>query len=157
RQPAAARMPSKGRGVMEPDLQDLLALWLGDHDPGEERRAELLARLRTDTAFRSAFAEEIRLLGMLKAVQSPEPRWLRLEDEVGWSARQRDGVEAFAGRILGEWERRSRNRRWWRWSLATAAALLVATGLYLATRAGPGTAVPPGPMAAAEDLIAKVI
>src|SRR5262245_33238009 len=124
-------MPSKGRGVMEPDLQDLLALWLGDHDPGEERRAELLARLHADTAFRRAFAEEIRLLGMLKAVQSPEPRWLRLEDVVGWSARQREDVEALTGRVLGEWERRRRGRRWLLAALATAASLLLAVGLYL--------------------------
>ncbi len=116
---------------MEQDLQDLLALWLGDHDPGEERRTALLARLRNDADFRRAFAEEIRLLGMLKAAQSPEPRWLRLEDEVGWSARQHEGVEAFAGRVLGEWERRRRKRLWGRLSLAAAAAVLLAAGLYV--------------------------
>ena len=70
---------------MDQDLQDLLALWLGDHDPGEERRAALLARMRADEAFRGAFVAEIHLHGMLKAVQSPEPRWLRLEDAIGWS------------------------------------------------------------------------
>ena len=31
--------------MMDRDLQDLLAFWLGDHDPGEERRTALLARL----------------------------------------------------------------------------------------------------------------
>jgi hypothetical protein len=142
---------------MDQDLQDLLALWLGDHDPGEERRAALLERLRTDTDFRRAFAEEVRLLGMLKAVQSPEPRWLRLEDEVGWSARQREGVEALAGRVLGEWERRRRRRRWGRWSLATAAAVLLSAGLYVTFLSGPGPRTRPETPAAGGGKVATVI
>ena len=59
---------------MDTDLRDLLAAWLGEEDPGEERRLALLARLRNDVAFRGAFIDEIRLLGMLKVVQSSEPR-----------------------------------------------------------------------------------
>jgi hypothetical protein len=124
---------------MGPDLQDLLALWLGDHEGTEERRAALLARLRSDADFRRAFIDEIRLLGMIKAVQSPEPRWLRLEDEVGWSARPRASVEALAVGVVGEWQRRQA-RRWVRWSLAVAAAVLVAVGLYMSLRPVP----PPG-------------
>ena len=42
--------------------------------------------MRQDEAFRRAFVSEIHMLGMLKVVQSAEPRWLRLEDELGWSA-----------------------------------------------------------------------
>jgi hypothetical protein len=124
---------------MNPDLQDLLALWLGDHDPGEARRAALVARLRDDGPFRRTFVGEIRLLGMLKAVQSPEPRWLRLEDESGWSARQRQDVEALTRRVIGHEKRRLRVRRWLKWSLAGAAAavVLLAAGLYLALRPGP--------------------
>jgi hypothetical protein len=128
---------------MDQDLQDLLALWLGDHDPGEQRRDALLARLRGDEDFRRAFVEEIRLLGMLRAVQSSEPRWLRLEDEVGWSARQREDVEALARRVVREGERRLRARRWLRRSLAVAAAALVVAGLYLAFR--PGAQAPDAP------------
>src|SRR5262245_41839826 len=117
---------------MDQDLQDLLALWLSDHDPGDERRAALLARLRADEAFRSAFVAEIRMLGMLKAVQSPEPRWLRLEDAIGWSAGRPEEVEVLAERVVGEWERRKKNRRRLRWSLAiAAAALIVVAGLPL--------------------------
>ena len=122
---------------MDQDLQDLLALWLGDHDPGEARRSALLARLQSDDAFRRAFVEEIRLLGMVRAVQSSEPRWLRLEDEVGWSARQSADVEALAARVMQHSQRRSITRRRLRWSLAAAAAVLLATGMYLATRPGP--------------------
>jgi hypothetical protein len=121
---------------MNPDLQDLLALWLGDHDPGEARRDALLARLRDDADFRNAFVEEIRLLGMLRAVQSSEPRWLRLEDEVGWSARQREDIETLAQKVIREGRRRLRLRRVARWSGWVIAAGLVAACLFLAFRPG---------------------
>ena len=119
---------------MDQDLQDLLALWLSDHDPGEARREALLARLRGDDVFRRAFVEEIRLLGMLRAVQSAEPRWLRLEDEAGWSARPREDVETLAVRVVREGRRRLRTRRLVRGALAVAAGFLVAAGLILALR-----------------------
>jgi hypothetical protein len=119
--------------MMDQELQDLLACWLGDHDPGPVRRDALLARLRCDDDFRRAFVGEIRLLGILKAVQAPEPRWLRLEDEIGWSARQREDVDALARRVVREGERRLRVRWRLRWSLA-AVAVLVVVGLYLALR-----------------------
>jgi hypothetical protein len=130
---------------MDRDLEDMLALWLGDHDPGEARRDALLARLRTDADFRRAFVEEIRLLGMLRAVQSAEPRWLQLEDEIGWSARERTDVEALARRVAGEGQGMAgrpgrsassgqQRRRLVPWALALAAAALVAVGLYYGFR-----------------------
>lgn len=121
---------------MDQDLRDLLALWLGDHDPGEVRRAALLARLRGDAAFRRAFVEEVYLLGALKAVQSAEPRWLRLEDEIGWSARQREDVDALAANVLRAVRRRARGRRLARSAAGLAAALVVAGGLALVFRPG---------------------
>jgi hypothetical protein len=66
---------------MDPDLQDLLTAWLGGEMEAERRRA-LVERLRTDTGFRSSFVAELRMHGMLKAVQATEPRWLLLEDEL---------------------------------------------------------------------------
>jgi hypothetical protein len=126
---------------MDQDLQDLLALWLGDHDPGPERREALLARLRGNDAFRRAFVEDIRLLGMLRAVQSSEPRWLRLEDLIGWSAGCPTDVEALAQRVVREGRRWLRTRRLVRWSAAVAAvaaAVAVAVGVFLGPRpAGP--------------------
>src|SRR5262245_11380106 len=117
---------------MDRDLEDLLALWLGGHDPGEARRDALLARLRTDAAFRRAFVEEIRLLGMLRAVQSAEPRWLQLEDEIGWSARQRADDGGLAKRVVQEGKRLARKRRLVRWSVVAAAAVvLVAVAFFL--------------------------
>jgi hypothetical protein len=118
---------------MDADLQALLALWLGDHDPGEERRQALLARLRSDPAFRQTFVEEIRLLGMLRAVQSSQPRWLRLEDESGWSAPQCLDAETLALRVTQEGQRRARVGRIVRWSVA-AAVLLIGLGVFLVFR-----------------------
>ena len=117
---------------MDQDLQDLLAVWLGDHDPGETRREALLERLRRDHDFRRNFVEELRLLGMLRAVQSSEPRWLRLEDEIGWSVGQRADVEALVRQVLQKGDRLVRIRRWQRWPPAVAAIVLLAVGLYVA-------------------------
>ena len=85
--------------MMEPDLADLMAAWLG-RETEPARREELLARLRADEAFRRAFVDEIRMLGMLKTVQSPESRWLRLEDELGWSSDESSRVEPLEDRII---------------------------------------------------------
>jgi hypothetical protein len=94
---------------------------------------------------------------MLKAVQSSEPRWLRLEDESGWSARPREDIEALAERVVREGERRRRARRWRRRSLAAAAAVLLAVGLYLALRPGPAPDVRPESAAAGGVEIATAI
>ena len=86
---------------MDEDLRDLLSAWLGG-EIDAARGDELLARVRQDEAFRRAFVDEIRMLGMLRAVQSTEPRWLRLEDELGWSAAERaDGRRRSR---TGSWE-----------------------------------------------------
>lgn len=131
---------------MDEDLRDLLALWLGDHDPGATRRDALLSRLRHDETFRRTFLEEIRLLGMLRAVQSSEPRWLRLEDEIGWSARQHEDIEALAQKVVQQ-GRRIRHRATRLWAAAAAAAVLVAAGLFFlarrSDRATPHAASPP--------------
>ena len=61
--------------MMEPDLRDLLSAWLGTECEAP-RYDELLARVRQDETFRRAFVSEIRMLGMLKVVQSAEPMFL---------------------------------------------------------------------------------
>ena len=84
---------------MDPDLRDLLAAWLGGGGEAA-RRDELLARVRRDEGFRRAFVDEIRMLGMLRAVQAAEPRWLRLEDELGWIAAERATQEALKEGVM---------------------------------------------------------
>jgi hypothetical protein len=129
---------------MDPDLQDLLAFWRGDRDPGDARRDALLARLRADADFRQAFVEEIRMLGMLRAVQASEPRWLRLEDEIGWTARPGGDVEALAQAVVRAGRRRFHRRRLARWAAGVAAALLLVGALVTVVQRDPGPAPDPG-------------
>jgi hypothetical protein len=141
--------------VIDADLQDLLALWLGDHDPGEERRATLLSRLHIDAPFRRAFVEEIRLHGMLRAVQSAEPRWLRLEDATGWSAHRPHDVETLVARVAAAGQRLRPRRRRLPALAAVAAAVLILVALVLALR--PHTAPePPAPPEPPVDVAAVI-
>ena len=86
--------------MIDPDLNDLLAGWFGNELPPDRAEA-LIDRLRTDDAFRLDFVAEIRMLGMLKAVQSPESRWLRLEDELGWSVANSPAERSLEDRVVG--------------------------------------------------------
>lgn len=110
---------------MDADLRDLLSAWLGNEDPGEERRQELLERLRHDADFRAAFVAEINMLGMLKAAQAPEPRWLRLADELGWSRQEEAPVAALENRIMQQVRAESgrRGRVWLGLALAASVAI----------------------------------
>jgi len=66
---------------MNDDLRDFLTAW-GGGELEESRYDALLERLRTDPIFRQECARQIHMLGMLKVVQAPSPRWLRLEEEL---------------------------------------------------------------------------
>lgn len=130
---------------MERDLLDLLAAFTGG-EIGAPRREELLARLRSDAEFRRAFAGEIGTLGRLRAVQSPEPRWLALEDRLGGSPRG-DFEQRVLARAGGEFRRRTFLRR-----LGAAAALLVLAGTaFLIGRR------PPAPLPAAPELAVATV
>jgi Concanavalin A-like lectin/glucanases superfamily len=130
---------------MDQDLIDLLAAWKGD-EPGAERLDQLVARLREDEAFQQAFVDEIWMLGMLKVVQSMEPRWLKLQDELGWSSSAPPGQtreeEAFLQRVEDGLPRRRAPRRAW-WALAATAALVAAVVLVARGRPRPGPAAEP--------------
>ncbi len=67
---------------MHEDLHELIAAWLGE-EIGDERRERLCERLRIDSEFRAAFVTEARTFAMLRVVQTAEPRWLSLQDELG--------------------------------------------------------------------------
>jgi hypothetical protein len=131
---------------MDQDLIDLLAAWKGD-ELGAERFDQLVARLREDEAFQQAFVEEIRLLGMLKVVQSMEPRWLKLQDVLGWQPSSVSGPtgeeEAFLQRVQDAlpW-RRSYRPTWW-WGLAASVALVAALVLLAQRSPRPGPVAQP--------------
>jgi len=142
---------------MDADLRDLLAAWMGDEEIDVERRAALLARLQSDDAFRAAFVAEIRLLGMLKVVQSSEPRWLRLEDEVGWSGKERITAEALADRVVQSVSARPRLWRPRRWALAAAAAVLLIVGGIALFRPGVAPDGQTGPASEPPQELATVV
>lgn len=111
---------------MDPDLRDLLLGWMGE-DLEPARCDELLAKLGSDHDFRKAFVAEIRMLGMLQAVQSAEPRWLSLEDELGWKAEEPVTIEAFQEQVR-QWLLVPLPRPWirgWKWAVAAVAAAVV--------------------------------
>lgn len=115
---------------MDADLRDLLSAWRGG-ELDKPRCAELLEKLRRDEKFRRAFVEETRLLGMLKAVQSTQPRWLLLEDELGWSADERAAGSALEQRVMRHIQDAPRTRRIGVWKLAALAAAVCLVGLLL--------------------------
>jgi hypothetical protein len=116
--------------MMDEDLIDLLSAWRGGEiDP--VRCEQLLARLGVDEAFQQSFVDEIRMLGMLKAVQSTEPRWLSLHEELGWASgtvkADEDHEDEVMRRVYGILPRRSSGP--WGWVSVAAAAAIFLIGL----------------------------
>lgn len=119
---------------MDQDLIDLLSAWRGA-DLAPQRCDELLLRLRRDDDFLRAFVDEIRMLGMLKAVQSAEPRWLSLQEELGWGAEddrfdvdREDEIMSRIGESLPD-----RKRRGNRTGVAVCAVLVLALAIFRLT------------------------
>lgn len=115
--------------MMDDDLIDLLSAWRGCELP-QSRCDELMERLERDEAFAQSFVDEIRLLGMLKAVQSTEPRWLALHEALGWGQKpshrtEGDHEDSIMGRLAETTPRRF-GRVSKRAGAAAAAAVLVA-------------------------------
>lgn len=116
---------------MNPDLETFLQAWTGGVDVPEADRERLLRRLEADAAFRAECVAEIRLLGMLKAVQSPSPRWLDVNDAIGLSApaplptSSADLARAVMARVRREDAAADRSRGLFRRPLAAAAVGLV--------------------------------
>lgn len=99
--------------MMDADLQTLLTAWLsGEWD--EAALAPLLQRLKSDEKFRRSFTEELALFGQLKAVQSSEPRWLKLEDLLDTALDHEASDDIFEARVmdgLGDPVHRNRPQR----------------------------------------------
>ena len=123
---------------MNPDLQSFLHAWTGGADVSDVERERLLQRFENDAAFRAECAEEIRMLGMIKAAQSRSPRWLDLHDALGVSTP--DAVETapddLASRVLDQLHlepSKTANTRWFAWRPLTAAAAGLVIGLFSAS------------------------
>ena len=123
---------------MNPDLQTFLQAWTGGADVSDAERQRLIQRLETDAAFRADCAEEIRLLGMIRASQTPSPRWLDLRDALGLSLSATDETttDDLASRVLHlvqDEPRQSRKAPWGVSSPLTAAAAGLVFGLFSAS------------------------
>ncbi|MGV3664159.1 MAG: LamG-like jellyroll fold domain-containing protein [Prosthecobacter sp.] len=120
---------------LENDLRDALIAWQ-DGDLPQERVDELLARLRSDAAFRRALAEEVWTLSLTRVAQAPAPRWLALHEALGLTGAKPDKDNETRRKALLTAVRREPVRFvnvWWQraayGSMAAAAAL--ALGLVL--------------------------
>jgi hypothetical protein len=117
---------------MDPDLQDLVAAWLRNAELSAARRDELLARLRTDDAFRKEFVEEIQMHGYVRAAQSAEPRWPLLEEAMG-GHEEGPGLEDSIMARLAQLPAPTRQRTWNPW-WAVAVFALVVVGVFVGIR-----------------------
>jgi hypothetical protein len=84
---------SRDSTLNDPAFLELIAAWHDNVELSAERQAELLARLRDDPALRRHLAEQIEFDGLVRAVQAPEARWLKLEDRLGPPADGGNGME----------------------------------------------------------------
>ena len=130
---------SRDSTLNDPAFLELIAAWHDNLELSAERQAELLARLRDDPALRRHLAEQIGFDGLVRAVQAPEARWLKLEDRLGPAADGDTAMEdsvmaAIAGGRSPVADRRAgsrRSSRAWLWSPRLLAAAL-AFGLVIA-------------------------
>ncbi len=121
---------------MEQDLQDLVAAWLRNAELPVARRDELLARLRSDDAFRREFVEEIQMHGYVRAVQSAEPRWPLLEEAMG-GHEDAPGLEDAIMARLAQMPTPTRRRTWnpW-WAFGGLAVVALAVFVMLRPPSG---------------------
>lgn len=85
--------------MMDNDLRILLAAWLtGEWDEVELESA--MTRLRKDKGLRESLAEELAMLSQSRAVQSSEPKWLKLEDALGADQDELSTDETFESRVM---------------------------------------------------------
>lgn len=133
---------------MTPDLAVFLQAWTGGGPVPDVDRERLLRRLEEDAVFRAECLAEIRMLGMLKAVQAPPPRWLDITDVLGVSASAVDAApvrelpRAVMARLARETVAAGRSRGHLDRPIAAAAAVGIVVGM-LCTSAVLGFATRP--------------
>ncbi len=132
--------------MTERDLLDSLAAFTGG-ESDEAGRQRLVEMIRTDPALRRALAAELAMIGRLRAVQTPEPRWLRLHDEIGGAAGRKDDFERRVMERAGTGFRRT--PRGLMIPAMAAAVLALAAVAWLMLRGGPARTPPSVPHVAA--------
>ena len=147
---------ARDSALNDPAFLELIAAWHDNLELSAERQAELLARLRDDPALREHLAEQIGFDGLVRAVQAPEARWLKLEDRLGPAADDDTAMEdAVMAAIAGErslaTDQRAAERpssRAWLWSprlfaAALAVGLVIAGGIAFVSSQRRGKTEPP--------------
>ncbi len=123
---------------MTPEQIELIEQYLADAIPadGAER---LLSLLGSDPAFRTEFAESLRMHGLLHAGIGPDASCERLAEVVtiGIPSGKRTLDSAVMEQIRQRGLRPDRRRRWARIAVVAAAAWVVALGLWIALREPP--------------------
>ena len=89
----------------DPDIILFLEVWQ-DEFASPETRDRLLRRMETDAAFVSEVAEQIAMLGALRASQFPEPRWLELRDLLEAEAPASPTEDSFEAAVMKQIVRR---------------------------------------------------
>jgi hypothetical protein len=120
---------------MNPDLNTFLQAWTGGGDVPAEERQRLLQCLQSDAAFRAECAEEVRLLGLAKAVQTPTPRWLDLNDALSLDNASMPDLapDDLATRVLQfvrQEPKKQTTPRWFQWRPLMAAAAGIVLGIF---------------------------
>ena len=123
---------------MNADLQTFLQAWTGGADVSDAERLRLLQLLENDAAFLAECVEEIRMLGMIKAVQAAGPRWLEMHDALGLSTAVTNDFPAddLASSVLHLVRAQPQSRvkvRWFSWRPVTTAAAGLLFGLLSAS------------------------
>jgi hypothetical protein len=105
---------------MKDDLQLLIKIWLSEEE--HESCDRLLERLQNEPEFRAAFADEVAMLGKLKAVNAGEPRLAMLEELLNSTVNRQSN---FDENIFKTLEKESKQKKIIQFAIAIAAVLMI--------------------------------
>ena len=111
----------KGNFDMKDDLKLLLKIWLSEEEHGDMDR--LLEKLQDDSEFRSAFTDEVIMMGKIKAVTTGEPRFAMLEEILNSNT---ENTLNFDESIFNKLEKEEKQKKIIQFAVMIAAMLIVA-------------------------------
>ncbi|MCH2208386.1 MAG: FecR family protein [Lentisphaerales bacterium] len=106
---------------MKDDLKLFIEIWLSEEEHTEMDR--LVERLQNDDEFRSAFTDEVIMMGKIKAVTAGEPRFAMLEEIL--NSRTENAINFDEG-IFNSLEKEEKQKKIIQFAAMIAAMLIVA-------------------------------